>query len=95
MSEELGKVRGVNVNHQYHESELDSFSRLFFRTISEPIKHTYYELVDKDGKIVQIVCTNERSVVISAANRMGLDYRLVEFDETFENLETKEERTDG
>jgi hypothetical protein len=91
MSKELDKVRGVNVNNQYNGKELDVFSKMLFSTFKDPISHRYYELVDSNGHIVQIVVSDTKSVVQSAAARMGLDYRLVEFDETFEDLNRQED----
>ena len=93
-SKKLETVQGINVNNQYHSSQIDAFSKMIlgtFRRNGEPIKHSYYELVSKDGKIVQMVTSDSEAIVQSAAYRMGLDYRLVEFNETFEDLDKQAE----
>jgi len=93
-SRKLDTVQGVNVNNQYHGKQIDAFSKMIlgtFRPNGEPVKHKYYELVNKDGKIVQMVTSDSEVVVQSAAYRMGLDYRLVEFNETFEDLDKEAE----
>ncbi len=93
-SKKLETVQGVNVNNQYHSSQIDVFSKMILGTFGsngEPVKHKYYELVSKDGKIVQMVTSDSEVVIQSAAYRMGLDYRLVEFNETFEDLDKQAE----
>ena len=87
MSKELEKAKGINVNQQYHSKEIDSFSKLMLATFKDPIKHSYYEFVNKKGKVVQIIETKNKTLVQSAACRLGLDYRLVEFEETWEDLD--------
>lgn len=88
MSKELEKAHGINVNNQYHSKQIDVFSNMMIKTLrGEPITYKYYELVNKKGKVVQIVATDKKVIVQSAAHRLGLDYRLVEFDETYEDLD--------
>lgn len=92
MSKELPKEHGVNVNNHYHSKQIDVFSNMMIKTLGgEPITYKYYELVDNEGKIVQIVVTDRSAIVQSAAYRLGLDYRLVEFEETYEDLDTVKE----
>lgn len=96
-SKKLDTVQGVNVNNQYHSKQIDAFSKMMlatFRSSGEPIKHKYYELVNKKGKVTQIVLADQEVIVQSAAHRLGLDYRLVEFNETWEDLD-KEEKSDA
>lgn len=96
MSKELEKVQGVNVETQYHSKNLDTFSNLLLTSFvtSKPIKHSYYELINKKGKVVQIVVTDKPVIVQSAAYRLGLDYRLVEFEEVYKDLDSNVENKD-
>ena len=92
-SRKLEKAQGININNQYHGKEAGVFEKMMINTFlgDKPIKHSYYELVDKDGRIVQIVDTKEEFIVQSAAYRMGLDYRLIEFNVTYEDLDKEQE----
>lgn len=93
MSKKLETVTGVHVNNQYHSKALDNFSRAIIGAFKgdKPIKHSYYELVNKKGKIVQVMEASQEVIVQSAAHRLGLDYRLVEFNETWEDLDKEDE----
>lgn len=91
MSKELEKATGVRVNNQYHSNQLDTFSKVMLKSFSSPIKHSYYELVNKKGKVVHLIETDSKVIVQSAATRLGLDYRLVEFEETYEDLDAVKE----
>ena len=97
MSKELEKVKGVNVVNQYHSKEMDKVTMMMlncFVKTDKPVRHTYYELVDKKGKVVQIIVDNEAKPVIvrSVATRLGLDYRLVEFEESWQDLDAEEDK---
>ena len=88
MSKELEKAQGININHQYHSKELDFFTNALLNINDKKLlKHAYYELVDKHENIVQILLTSNICMVQSIAHRMNLNYRLVEFDETWEDLD--------
>ena len=94
MSKELAKVHGIDVVQNYEGNKLDTFSKLMFNTFEmsgKVINHFYYELVNKRGKVVHIIITDSKAMVQSIAHRLKLNYRLVEFTETYKDLDKKEE----
>lgn len=94
-SQKLETAQGININNQYHGKTAGAFEKMMINTFlgDKPVKHSYYELVAKDGHVVQIVDTKEEYIIQSAAYRLGLDYRLVEFNVTYEDLDKEQEQT--
>ena len=96
MSKELESVKGVNIINQYHSKQVDNFTRVVLGVYKgeKPIKHYYYELVNKRGKVVQSIPVNSKEndkyVIQSIAVRLGLNYRLVEFEEVWQDLDKEE-----
>lgn len=90
----LETAQGVDIRHQYHGKEASIFDKMMLKTFvgEGPLKRSYYELVNKKGKVVQIVVTEDEYIVQSAAHRMGLDFRLVEFVVTYEDLDKEEDK---
>ena len=80
MAKELEKEIGCKIIHKIKAD--DTFTKLFAKSLGNSVKHTYIELVNKKGKVVQIIA--DPIIAISAAGRMGLDYRAVEFEEVWE-----------
>lgn len=85
MTKELEKETGCKVVHKIKAD--DTFTKLFAKSLGNSVKHVYVELVNKKGKVVQII--TDPIIAISAAGRMGLDYRVVEFEEVWEEEETE------
>lgn len=87
MSKELEKAHGVDINNEYHGNDVDNFTKAMLASFSKPTKHCYYELVDANGDVKHVMMTDKKSVIMSVATRLGLDYRLVEFEETYKDLD--------
>ena len=84
---ELEKINGCNVKHQYITTEKDKIWSAMLKGLTgdEPIKKCYYEVVDKKGRTKFI--SENKTLVLSVAGRFGHDWREVDYEESWEEIE--------
>lgn len=89
MSKQLDAIKGCDVIHLYKKDDI--MAKLFVKpfTNGEPVKKYYFEVVDKKGNTMFIF--EDLSTTMSVAGRFGLDYRQVNYEERFEELEENDD----